>query len=65
MVSMMPAPIADASDSGTLRIAILSEPNSLDPVVQTQGIESFIEDFVFDALFKTHADGSIESRSRV
>lgn len=49
-----------ASVPGTLRLAITSEPNSLNPILQTQVIESFIESLTFDALFETHADGEID-----
>ena len=47
---------------GTLRIAVGSEPNTLNPVLQTQIVESFIESFIFDGLVKAFADGSIEPR---
>src|SRR5271170_273117 len=47
---------------GTLRIALTSEPNSLNPILSTQLIENFIGTFVYDGLVDTYPDGSFEAR---
>jgi peptide/nickel transport system substrate-binding protein len=52
-------PIAAASDSGTLRIALSTSPNSLNPLLRTQLIESLITRLVFDPMVLATPDGTI------
>ncbi len=50
---------ATDSDSDTLRIALASAPNSLNPLLATQVIESFIGSLAFDGLVISTPDGTI------
>ncbi len=54
-------PDAVAADDGTtLRIALASSPNSLNPLLGTQVIESFIASIVLDGLVISTPNGAIE-----
>lgn len=44
---------------GTLRVALASSPNTLDPILTTQLIENFIASLIFDKLFDTRPDGTL------
>lgn len=44
---------------GTLRVAIASSPNTLNPILTSQLIESFILQLVFDPLVYTRPDGTL------
>jgi peptide/nickel transport system substrate-binding protein len=43
---------------GTLRVALASSPNTLNPILTTQLIENFIASLIFDKLIATRPDGS-------
>lgn len=43
---------------GTLRIGLISEPNTLNPVIATQVAEGLITGAIFNGLLRTHVDGS-------
>lgn len=46
----------------TLRIGLKDMPNSLDPVLRTVGVESFLARFVFDPLVASRVDGVLEPK---
>ncbi len=47
---------------GTLRIGLKDMPNSLNPVLRTIGVESFLARLVFDPLVATRVDGLLEPK---
>jgi peptide/nickel transport system substrate-binding protein len=61
VAGLIPAPAAPAgdADSGTLRIALASSPNTLNPLLGTQVIESFIASIVLDGLVIATPNGTI------
>jgi peptide/nickel transport system substrate-binding protein len=45
---------------GTLRVALLNAPNTLNPMMATENAEGLLLGLVFDGLLNTHPDGSVE-----
>jgi ABC-type transport system substrate-binding protein len=59
LLSSAAEPTRAAPDSGTLRIALSTSPNSLNPLLRTQLIESLITRLVFDPMVLATPDGTI------
>jgi len=57
--SIAPSVALPAGDPGTLRIALASSPNTLNPLIGTQVIESFIASLVLDGLVVATPNGAI------
>jgi peptide/nickel transport system substrate-binding protein len=60
----MAAPVAAVSHAwtqrGTLRIALLNAPNTLNPLTATENAEGLLIALIFDGLLSTHPDGIVE-----